>query len=187
MNTTPVSLLERLKRPDDQEAWSRFVDLYTPLLCAWAKRAGLQQQDAADLIQDVFTLLVKKLPDFTLDPTKKFRDWLRTVTLNKWHENHRRGDLLQKGKGQPLQDIAESDVAAEFWEKEYQQHLIQQAMELIRNRFQPVTWRAFTECVVKGRAVNEVASELGITANVVYISKSRVLTHLRKELEGLLD
>jgi hypothetical protein len=38
MDRTPVSLLERLRRPNDQAAWERFVQLYTPLLCHWARK-----------------------------------------------------------------------------------------------------------------------------------------------------
>jgi len=50
MTTTPVSLLERLKFPADQPAWSRFVDLYSPLIYSWAHQVGLQPTDAADLV-----------------------------------------------------------------------------------------------------------------------------------------
>ena len=55
MTQTPVSLLERLRQPGDQEAWQRFVELYGPLIYAWSRRAGLQDQDAADLVQDVLS------------------------------------------------------------------------------------------------------------------------------------
>src|SRR5687768_3792442 len=48
LHTTSLTLLERLRQPGDQEAWTRFVQLYTPLLYHWARRAGLQEQDAAD-------------------------------------------------------------------------------------------------------------------------------------------
>jgi RNA polymerase sigma-70 factor (ECF subfamily) len=82
MDKTPASLLHRLRQPNAVDAWPRFVELYTPLLYYWAKRLGLQQQDAADLVQDVFVLLVQKLPEFAYDRHKSFRGWLRTVTLN---------------------------------------------------------------------------------------------------------
>ena len=85
---TPASLLERLRQPADPAAWSRFVELYTPLLYGWARRVGLPEQDAADLVQDVFVQLVRKLPDFTYDRHKTFRGWLRAVTLNKWRETY---------------------------------------------------------------------------------------------------
>ena len=75
MHTTPPSLLEQVRRPDDQQAWRRFVDLYTPLLFSSARRVGLTELDAADLVQDVFTLLVRKLPEFQYDRNKGFRAW----------------------------------------------------------------------------------------------------------------
>ena len=64
MTTTSTSLLIRLRQPTDREAWSRFVKLYGPLIFKWARRTGLQSEDAADLVQDVMALLVQKLPAF---------------------------------------------------------------------------------------------------------------------------
>src|ERR1700722_11673297 len=87
---TPASLLQRLRQPDEQGAWERFVDLYTPLIFFWACRMRLQAQDAADLVQDVFTTLLQKLPEFHYDPGKSFRAWLRTLTVNRWRDSLRR-------------------------------------------------------------------------------------------------
>src|SRR5262245_66540604 len=89
MDTTSVSLLERLREPAQQEAWGRFVDLYTPLIYYRARRVGSSPEEAADLVQDVLTLLVQKLPAFRYDPEKSFRGWLRILTLNKWREKRR--------------------------------------------------------------------------------------------------
>src|SRR5690349_11904006 len=76
MEDTPASLLERLRRPGDQAAWVRFVQLYTPLIFQWAHRLGVAEADAADLVQDIFATLVQKLPDFTYDRDRRFRGWL---------------------------------------------------------------------------------------------------------------
>jgi RNA polymerase sigma-70 factor (ECF subfamily) len=83
MDPTPVSLLARLRQPAATEAWPHFVRLYSPLLFGWARRLGLQDADAADLVQDVFTVLAVKLPEFRYDPRLGFRRWLRTVFLNR--------------------------------------------------------------------------------------------------------
>ncbi len=92
MDTTPPSLLERLRRADQPAAWDRFAQLYTPLLYYWLRRQGVQQADAADLVQEVFLVLVQKLPAFEYDPGRSFRAWLRTVTLNKLRERRRRAE-----------------------------------------------------------------------------------------------
>ena len=57
----------------------------------------------------------------------------------------------------------------------------------MKTDFQPATWRACWENVVEGRPAAEVARELGITVNAVYLAKSRVLRRLHQELDGLLD
>ena len=75
---TSASLLERLQGPDPT-AWRRFVDLYTPMLFAFARRLGCDEADAADLVQEVFLILMEKLPHFRYDAGKSFRAWLWTV------------------------------------------------------------------------------------------------------------
>src|SRR5258707_1223697 len=90
MHTTSPSLLDRLRDSAEQEAWNRFVKLYTPLLFFWARRLGLQDQDAADLVQDVFAVLVQKLPEFTYNRNQGFRRWLHTILNNKWRNQQRR-------------------------------------------------------------------------------------------------
>jgi WD40 repeat protein len=54
MHSTPPSLLERLRQPGSHESWKQFADMYTPLLYYWARKEGLQESDAADLVQEVF-------------------------------------------------------------------------------------------------------------------------------------
>ena len=187
MHNTSTSLLDRLKHAGNEDAWQRFVDLYTPLLYLWARQIGLQPSDAADLVQDVLSLLVVKLPEFHYDPSRSFRAWLRTVTLNKWRENHRRADVIARADARDLPTIAEPDNVAHFWNQEYRQHLVERATQLMRAEFQPVTWKAFWETVTHARPPAEVARELGISVNAVYIARSRVLHRLKQELNGLLE
>jgi RNA polymerase sigma-70 factor (ECF subfamily) len=187
VDTTSHSLLERLKLPEDQKAWARFVDLYTPLLFAWARQVGLQGPDAADLVQEVFVLLLQKMPAFTYDRHKGFRSWLRTVTLNRWRDQCRRRAVRPRElTGGPPPDVA-AVAEASFGEVEYRQQLVARALELMQAEFQPTTWKACWELVVRGRPAAEVAAELGISENAVHLAKGRVLRRLRKELAGLLD
>jgi RNA polymerase sigma-70 factor (ECF subfamily) len=184
---TPASLLERLWQPGDQDAWARFVELYTPLLYSWARRAGLREPDAADLVQDVFTVLIRKLPEFRYDRDRSFRAWLRTVTLNKWRENRRRAVPVHDPGGPPLEEIAAPEDGDSFEETEYRRHLVGRALELIWNDFQPTTWEAWCAHGLAGRPAAAVAGELGLTVKAVYLAKARVLRRLRQELAGLLE
>jgi RNA polymerase sigma-70 factor (ECF subfamily) len=187
MDTTPVSLLERLRQPDPGRAWDRFVELYTPLLLYWARKRGLQPQDAADLVQDVFTVLVQKLPEFTYDRRRSFRNWLRTVLVNKWRDRQRRQTLPVTAGADALAEVAGPDDLEAFWEGEHRRHLLRRALELMQAEFTPATWKACWEFAAEGRPAAEVAAELGVSENAVYIAKSRVFRRLRQELDGLLD
>jgi RNA polymerase sigma-70 factor (ECF subfamily) len=188
MNTTPVSLLQRLRQPSAQAAWERFVALYTPLMFSWARRSGLNETDAADLIQDVFTHLVTKLPEFQYDRSRSFRGWLRTVFINKWRDRHRRmRSVLPSAGSAALSALAEPDPIAELDEAEYRQHLVMRAMQLMQADFQPASWKACWEVVVNDRPTADVAAELGLTVGAVHAARFRILTRLRQELEGMID
>jgi len=188
MHTTPISLLEQLRGSADPKAWARLVTLYTPLIYYWARRTGLQEPDAADLVQDVFALLIQKLPEFTYDRQRSFRGWLRTVTLNKWRENARRRIGLPMEPGPvELDDMPDTASAEAFWDDEYRQQLVGRALELMRTDFQEPTWKACWQCIVEGRGAEDVAASLGMTAGAVRAAKFRVLTRLRQELAGMLD
>jgi RNA polymerase sigma-70 factor (ECF subfamily) len=188
MPTTPLSLLQRLCQPEADEkarAWARFVELYTPLLFAWACRLQVPEQDAADLVQDVFLKLVRQLPGFRYEPGRSFRGWLRTLLLHQWQDQLRRvrapaavspEGLAAPGPG-PIEELAEA---------EYRQHLAARALQLMRSDFAASTWQACWETVVRERPAAEVAGELGLSVAAVYAASSRVLRRLRQELQGLL-
>jgi RNA polymerase sigma-70 factor (ECF subfamily) len=187
MHTTPVSLLQRL-RPGEHQAWQRFTELYTPLLYYWARHRGLQSQDAADLVQEVFTTLVEKLPEFSYDEHKSFRGWLRTVLLNKWRDLQRRRCEAALDPHHHLFGALEApDETDTLSQTEYAQFVIRRALQIMRTDFEPTTWKACWEYVAMDRPAAEVAAELGIKVAAVYIAKSRVLRRLRQDLAELLD
>jgi RNA polymerase sigma-70 factor, ECF subfamily len=188
MLPTPASLLQRLRAPGERRAWDEFVELYTPLLFHWARRAGVQEADAADLVQDVFVVLVRKLPEFEYDPARGFRGWLRTITLNKWRERLRkRAAAPAAANHAPLEEVPAPPGAEPFWETEYRQLLTRRLLEVMRTAFQPTTWKACWETAVEGRSAAEVGGELNLSPGAVRAAKFRVLCRLQAELEGLLD
>lgn len=182
-DSTPVSLLDRLKRRDDTVAWERFVALYTPLLYHWVRGAGLDEHDAADLVQEVLAKLLVAMPNFHYDPGQSFHGWLRTVALNC------RRDLLKRRTPQDATEAAiaafEPDPIEAFIEREYRNQLAVRAMQILRSDFQPQTWQAVWDLVVAGKPAGKVASEAGMTVQAVYAAKCRVLARLRQELQGL--
>jgi RNA polymerase sigma-70 factor (ECF subfamily) len=187
MQTTPSSLLVRLRQPGEQQAWARFVELYAPLLYDWARRFRLQPDDAADLVQDVFVILVRKLPEFVDEPGKRFRGWLWTVVHNAWRSRLRKAGRGPRADPADPDELAAPEAPSEMEAQEYSRYLISRGLRVVRDDFQPTTWKAFEEHVIAGRPAAEVAAELGVTVNAVHLARSRILRRLRAELAGLLD
>ncbi len=190
MPLTSLSLLQRVRQREDHAAWERFVVLYTPMLLRWSQRAGLSEQDAVDLVQDVFARLLVEMPRFEYDATRgSFRAWLKTVVTHLCRDRQRKQLLAQGcgGEDNPLAAIPGRDDWEAFWNAEYQDHLIRRALEVMQAQFEPRLWQCCWDLTVKGHSAAEVGERLGMTESAVYVAKFRVLRHLRQELAGLME
>jgi RNA polymerase sigma factor (sigma-70 family) len=188
--TTHASLLLRLRNPQDDVAWSRFVDLYGPLIYRYARRRGLQDADAADLTQDVLRSVARAMRGFRYDRTRgSFRGWLFTATrhaLQRSQANRRR--QAQAGGSQfdrLVEDQPEPTSGEERgeWDREFDQQLFDWAARQVRGDVQANTWEAFWRTAVEHADPREVADALGLSVGAVYVAKSRVLARLRAVIE----
>ena len=50
--------------PIEPAAWNRLVALYAPLVWNWCRSCGLQEQDQADIFQEVFQAVASHLDQF---------------------------------------------------------------------------------------------------------------------------
>ena len=184
MATTSPSLLHRLRDANSSAAWEKFVHLYTPLLIHWIRRLGLGAEESADVSQEVLLLLLVKLPGFRYSPQHSFRAWLRTVTMNKTRDYLRKKQAREKYEALAAAIEAEAEQSV-FTDQEFRQALSRRALELMKSEFEETTWKACWESSVHGRKAAEIAAELGISINAVYLAKGRVLKRLRAELDGM--
>jgi RNA polymerase sigma-70 factor (ECF subfamily) len=192
---TPLSLLDRLCEQPSEEAWRRLDFLYRPLIHRWLLRGDQTLgEEAEDVIQEVMQGLVKELPRFRHNRRKgAFRSYLRQMTLHRlqafWRSRGKRPLLLQEGSADSqlmqLEDSA-SDLSR-LWDEEHNQHVMRGLLELLKPEFNPTVWKAFTRQVFDGANPAEVAAELEIKLEAVYLAKSRILKRLRQEGQGLLD
>lgn len=188
MDSTSFSLLRRLHSPECEIAWERFVELYAPLIFHWGRGRGLNATDAAELVQDVLTILVTKLPEFRYDPNRRFRGWLRTIAVNRATDLHRRNTARPAGGlDESIHPVSISSDVDLFAEREYRGYLVRRALQLMKADFREETWQACWQTVVEERPVAEVAAELNLSHNAVRVAKCRVLRRLREELSGLWD
>jgi RNA polymerase sigma-70 factor (ECF subfamily) len=191
---TSKSLLGRARDPADHAAWGRFKDLYEPLIERWVRRHVSQRADAEDVVQEVFTAVVRDLPRFDHNERPgAFRAWLRTITAHRLQAYWEKRRKQPAASGDPkihetLAELADSNSAlSRVWDEEHDRHVSQRLLASIRLEFQPATWRAFECQICDGRSAAQAAAELGLSVNAVLISKSRVLKRLREKAAGLVD
>lgn len=192
--STSSSLLEKAKGRDP-EAWRRLVRIYGPLVYQWGRQCGLQSQDAADVVQEVFGSVASGVSAFQrVRPGDSFRGWLWTITRNKVRDCFRslKGTVQAQGgtaAQQRLAQVREQPPAGAEPDAtqtapptpEYR------ALELVRAAFEEKTWEAFRRTTVDGLTAAEAAAELGLTPEAVYKARSRVLRRIREELGELLE
>ncbi len=188
---TRASLLVQLRDGTNDEAWREFTNLYGPVIYGFARKRGLQDADAADLMQDVLRSVATAIAKLDYDRGRgTFRGWLFTVTRNKIYNFLSARRIRPQGTGDSgtnrlLASHPETDDSSDVWETEYQRRLAALAMERIKSEFQLNTWRAFWLAAVDGVAVADVAKQMGMTAGAIYVAKSRVLARLKEEVEEM--
>jgi len=187
MNVTSVSLLERLKnaRPDASD-WSRLQGIYLPLIERWLGRVPGLGDEACDLAQDVFVVMVRELPRFERQREGSFRAWLRRVTVNKVRSHRKRRNRQHMLALDPAEKFLDQladpggDLARE-WDQEHDRHVFQKLLAIVESDFNSTTWEAFRRFALDDIPAAQVAAELGLSVNAVLQAKSRVLKRLREE------
>jgi RNA polymerase sigma-70 factor (ECF subfamily) len=185
---TRASLLVRLRDSRDADAWREFVRLYAPVIYGFARKRGLQDADAADLMQEVLRSVSTAAQRLDYDPNRgTFRGWLFTVARNKVYNFLESRGRRAVGSGdsrvqEKLEQQADGALTAD-WEIDFQRTLAARAMERVQGEFQGATWQAFVQTAVEGRTPAQVATRVGLSVGAVYVAKSRVITRLRQEIE----
>jgi len=188
---TRASLLIQIRDGSNQAAWQEFVNLYGSVIYGFARKRGLQDADAADLMQDVLRSVSSAIGRLDYDRNQgTFRGWLFTITRNKVFNFLAARRIRPQGSGDTttnrlLAEEPAANDASDSWELAYQRRLASLAMERVKGEFHENTWRAFWLTAVEGIAAAEVAPQVAMSPGAIYVAKSRVLARLKDEVEAM--
>ena len=187
---TRQTLLFKIKNQYDDTAWNDFVQFYRPYIYRVIQNLNVSTCDREDIIQEVMLASWKKLPEFEYDTKKgRFRSWLCTVarrTAFAFHE--------KKNKSANFEDAVKSEelssgVPAEVEElstREWERHIADMAWENVSEKFDDQVLETFKK-LASGEKGENVAAQLGLSQNSVYVYKKRVMAALQKEIAYLDD
>jgi RNA polymerase sigma-70 factor, ECF subfamily len=207
---TRWSLIERLKDSGDDTSWREFFDTYARLIHGVARKAGLTDTEAQEVVQETVIAVARKIPEFRCDPQAgSFKGFLLHVTsrriTDQFRKRARSAPGAAAGSGgtagsqrsdadagdrtstiDRVADPARSDLET-LWDQEWRAHLLEIAGDRVRQQVDPEQYQMFELHVLRGQPVREVARKLGVTAARVYFAKYRISRLLKREIQRLND
>ncbi len=202
---TRESLLSRLKDWRDDASWQEFFDTYWRLIYGVARKAGLSDAEAQDIVQETVFSVARKIEGFRYDPKVcSFKTWM--LNLTRWRiinqfkrrerENAGQTPRLSGSGGMPdrpsdrtdalerIADPAGCDLDA-IWDAEWEKNLLAAALERVKRQVAPEQFQIFDLACLEGWPVRKVTQTLGVSAGRVYLAKHRVGRLLRREIKKL--
>lgn len=194
LTQTSTTLLNSLvEAPANQAAWRTFCERYGPAVFRFARRRGLSESDADEVLSETLTAAFEAHRQKRYDRSRgRFRTWLFGIAMNKVRETRRRYGVhrqgiegLAKSHGdEAIEPRSDEEVDTQFG-VDVERTLAWQCLDAVRSRVAPLTYQAFDLYVLKERPAAAVARMLGIGVSAVYVAKSRVLAGARREFEKL--
>jgi len=175
-------------RRGDQLAWEKLIRRYQRLIYAIPLRAGLDEDQAAEIFQDVFTTFFQKLND--IEEPEKLQAWLVTTARRKtWR-------TIAKSHGLTLQDMEsveftheaasvrdETPLPDEQLLMLEEQHRIRTAVSMLDERCRKLVQMLFYQA--QPPSYVEIAAALGIPEGSIGPTRARCLGKLLRILKKL--
>jgi len=191
---TRQSLINRLRDLDDKDSWQDFFDTYWKLIFSVARKAGLTEQEAEEVVQETTMSVAKYIQDYRYDPNVcSFKNWLMHKTQWRIIDQVRKRPPefvrnLASSSGSSLTPLLERIPDPEsleldsLWEEEWEKNLIDAAMQRIKRRIKPDHYQIFYLGAVRNFSARRVAETIGVNIAQVYLVRHRVSGLIKKEV-----
>ena len=194
---TRASLIGRLKDWQDQASWQDFFDIYWKLIYGVARRAGLSDDEAQEVVQETLVSSAKHMPTFKYDPAiGSFKAWLLIMT--RWRiiaQFRKRVPIVNPAQEsestapQVVERVADpsGDAMAAVWEAEWESNLLEAAIAKVKRHIEPEKYQIFDFYVNKDWPPKKVAERFNVSVDQVYLIKHRVTESIRIEVKRLQE
>ena len=193
---TRRSLVDRLGNWDDHSRWQEFFETYWKLIYSVARKAGLSDAEAQDVVQETLITVAKNVGKLGYDPAVgSFKGWLLNIT--RWRiadqfrkrmpGNNQTACLSDDRRTVTIERVADSNALDldELWECEWQENLLATAMTRLKKKIAPKHFQIFDCSVRKEWPAQKIADALGVSVGQVYLVRHRVASLLKKEIKAL--
>lgn len=182
---TTTELLNGLYDPGKRSAWDEFDRRYRPILYAYLRRMGLNENDAADVAQETLTCFVADYRQHKYDREQgRLRSWLIGIARCRLADLRRAEGRRRELRGESaISGLTADETESEsIWEAEERRAIFEQAVAELRQatRFNERTIEAFERVVLRHEPVEQVSAEMQLTPQEIYNAKNRVVERLRE-------
>ena len=187
--STRSSVLRAVANTENEAAWRRLFDLYAGFVFSIARSKGLNDADADDIVQVVFTDLARNLPTFQYDRAKgRFRSYLAGLVhwrvTDRLKAGKRNMELMASFEEESKSTIAAGDAA--FEEREWQSAALEEALRRIKPDVRPEHYAAFIASTVEGQDTETVMRLYGLSRDNLYQIRKRLTERLRETTAAVL-
>ena len=186
---TRASLLSRLKCSDDSESWRVCFETYWKLIFNAARRAGLTEAEAEDVVQETLLTVARTIHDFNYNQKQgSFKGWLLKTTAWRVQDQFRK---RASGRLEFLADLPEAihpvieNGVQQLWDSEWEQNLLSAAIERVKKQVSAKHFQIFDLAVIRQWSTARISAELDVNSSYVYITKHRVNNRFKTELATL--
>lgn len=185
---TTSTILDRMKHLDDASMWTRFHDRFRRPLLAFARRYGLSDQDAEEAVQETLTAFVESYRSGKYDREKgRLSSWLFGIAFQQIANRRRRVGRDAQREAKPGESfwgaVADQREAEQAWDASWEASVLEECLRQVRREVAERTFEAFRMIVREGRVPEEVARELGMSREAIYVAKHRVLKRLAELMQ----
>ena len=181
---TRASLLARLRDLTADESWREFFELYWKLIYNAARRHGLDDFGAQDVVQETMLALTKSLKNFNYDPGKgSFKGWLQRETYWRVADHLRRIHEFEQ-----LEEAGEIPAECEFsafWEREWKENLVSAAIDRAKLKVRPRQFQIYSYCVLQQNGPRKTAQVFQVSGPQIYLTNHRVGRVIAAELSKI--
>jgi RNA polymerase sigma factor (sigma-70 family) len=193
---TRRSLVDKLANWDDRARWQQFFDSYWKLIYSAARKSGLSDAEAQEVVQETIITVAKRIEQFRYDPARgSFKSWLLHITRWRIADQFRKrlpashSSARESGERQTatIERVADENAINldEMWEREWQTNLMAAATTRVKKKIDPKQFQIFDCYVRKNWPAQKVANQLRVSVGQVYLARHRVSGLLKKEVRAL--
>jgi len=193
---TRRSLVERLADWGDQLRWQEFFDTYWKLIHSAARKSGLTDAEAQEVVQETVITVAKNIDKLKYDPAiGSFKGWLLQITRWRIADQFRKREPGNAKRPRSTDDrltatierVPDSRIVDldEVWESSWKENLFEAAVARVKKKIEPKQFQIFDCYVRKEWSAQKVAERLGVNVGQVYLARHRVGALLKKEIKAL--